>query len=367
VHNPAAFENAFRCRTVTATAAPLFVEYAKRLADQPLAVISPDTGGRRGAFSGSVETAREPIGKKPPKHRSSGVVSGDLFVGEVAGATALVMKSHQHRHTLVRAAGARQASASRVLAMVTHGLFMPGGKAIAVGADDWWSPTPFRLPPRFPRRGRSCAGAPLRRDHSPAARRAPSSTSSSSGSHEPRRISDKTQIGAPARPFSGVRTFFQPMRDSQPPPPSRDDTIEGEQFGRRWGAGQAAAGGLTTRAQPLAFQHEEGGSSNGSLARENVNRAIDDAAPCKPDMFTAMRVDDMAAGRTRRRALPAREEPCWTLSMKQTSHLIARGSNSRGGCREARASRRDAPLRHPHARGVLIEPRQQRRSQSMRS
>ena len=31
VHNPSAFENAFRCRTITATAAPLFVDYAKRL------------------------------------------------------------------------------------------------------------------------------------------------------------------------------------------------------------------------------------------------------------------------------------------------------------------------------------------------
>ena len=28
VHNPVAFENAFRCRTITATAAPLFVDYA---------------------------------------------------------------------------------------------------------------------------------------------------------------------------------------------------------------------------------------------------------------------------------------------------------------------------------------------------
>src|SRR5512137_964379 len=30
VHNPVAFENAFRCRTVTLTAAPLFVDYAMR-------------------------------------------------------------------------------------------------------------------------------------------------------------------------------------------------------------------------------------------------------------------------------------------------------------------------------------------------
>ena len=80
VHNPSAFENAFRCRTITATAAPLFVDYAKLLADRPLAVISPDTGGAKRAelFREALEKARgEPIGKGfTEKHRSSGVVSG---------------------------------------------------------------------------------------------------------------------------------------------------------------------------------------------------------------------------------------------------------------------------------------------------
>ena len=70
VHNPSAFENAFRCRTITATAAPLFVDYAKLLADRPLAVISPDTGGAKRAelFREALEEARgEPIGKGLPK------------------------------------------------------------------------------------------------------------------------------------------------------------------------------------------------------------------------------------------------------------------------------------------------------------
>ena len=143
VHNPSAFENAFRCRTITATAAPLFVDYAKLLADRPLAVISPDTGGAKRAelFREALEEARgEPIGKGfAEKHRSSGVVSGDLFVGEVAGATALVIDDLiSTGTTLVRAArAARQAGARRVLAMVTHGLFMPGAeKAIGDPALD---------------------------------------------------------------------------------------------------------------------------------------------------------------------------------------------------------------------------------------
>ncbi|MEZ5891368.1 MAG: ribose-phosphate pyrophosphokinase [Xanthobacteraceae bacterium] len=143
VHNPAAFENAFRCPTIAATAAPLFVDYAKKLDDRPLAVISPDTGGAKRAdlFREALETAcGEPIGKGfAEKRRSSGVVSGDLFVGEVAGATALIIDDLiSTGTTLVRAArSARQAGARRVLAMVTHGLFMPGAeKAISDPALD---------------------------------------------------------------------------------------------------------------------------------------------------------------------------------------------------------------------------------------
>ena len=143
VHNPAAFENAFRCPTITATAAPLFVDYVKKLDDRPLAVISPDTGGAKRAdlFREALEQAcGELIGKGfAEKRRSSGVVSGDLFVGEVAGATALIIDDLiSTGTTLVRAArSARQAGARRVLAMVTHGLFMPGAeKAISDPALD---------------------------------------------------------------------------------------------------------------------------------------------------------------------------------------------------------------------------------------
>src|SRR5512138_3524811 len=49
VHNPAAYENAFRCRTVTLTGTPLFVGYAKELEDGKLCVVSPDTGGAKRA------------------------------------------------------------------------------------------------------------------------------------------------------------------------------------------------------------------------------------------------------------------------------------------------------------------------------
>lgn len=139
VHNPAAFENAFRCPTVALTAAPLFVDYVKRaatgLADEKLCVVSPDPGGTKRAdlFREALESALgRPIGKGfADKRRSAGVVSGDLFVGDVGGATALVIDDLiSTGGTLVRAArAARRVGAKRVLALVTHGLFMPGAEA----------------------------------------------------------------------------------------------------------------------------------------------------------------------------------------------------------------------------------------------
>lgn len=156
VHNPAAFENAFRCRTVALTATPLLVDYARSLGDESLCVVSPDTGGAKRAelFREALEAALgRPVGKAfADKHRSAGVVSGDLFVGDVAGATALIIDDLiSTGGTLLRAArAARQAGAKRVIALVTHGLFMPGAaEVLANPAIDQFVVTdtvpPFRL------------------------------------------------------------------------------------------------------------------------------------------------------------------------------------------------------------------------------
>ncbi|HXQ12761.1 MAG TPA: ribose-phosphate diphosphokinase [Caulobacteraceae bacterium] len=156
VHNPAAFENAFRHRSVTLTAAPLLVAEAARLGREPLCVVSPDPGGAKRAelFREALEAA---IGKPvrrglADKHRSAGVVTGDLFVGDVAGATALIIDDLVSTGgTLVRAArAARQAGATRVIALAAHGLFTPGAEtALADPAIDQLIVTdavpPFRL------------------------------------------------------------------------------------------------------------------------------------------------------------------------------------------------------------------------------
>ena len=157
VHNPVAYENAFRCRTVTLTATPLFVEYASKLKDENLCVVSPDTGGAKRAelFRETLEAIRgRPIGKAfADKHRSAGVVTGDLFVGDVTGATALVIDDLiSTGGTLVRAArAARSAGAGRVIALTAHGLFMEGAaEALADPVLDRVVVTdtvpPFRLP-----------------------------------------------------------------------------------------------------------------------------------------------------------------------------------------------------------------------------
>ena len=157
VHNPVAFENAFRCRTVTLTGTPLFVDYVRALKDETLSVVSPDPGGAKRAelFREALEASLgRPVGKAfADKHRSAGVVSGDLFIGDVAGTTALVIDDLiSTGGTLLRAArAARKAGARRVIALVTHGLFMAGAaEAIADPAIDRLviadAVPPFRLP-----------------------------------------------------------------------------------------------------------------------------------------------------------------------------------------------------------------------------
>ena len=99
-------------------------------------VISPDAGGMKRAelLREALEAAlRRPVGKGlAEKHRSAGVVSGDLFVGDVAGTTALIVDDLiSTGNTLLRAArSARKAGAKRVIALVTHGLFMPGAAEV---------------------------------------------------------------------------------------------------------------------------------------------------------------------------------------------------------------------------------------------
>ena len=139
VHNLAAFENAFRCPTMHLESAPLFAEhFCKLLGTTPTVVVSPDPGGAKRAeqLRERIEaiTCREVGSAYVEKFRSSGVVTGGLLAGDVRGKAALIVDDLiSTGGTLLRTArSARTAGAKRVLAFVTHGLFMTGATEVLV-------------------------------------------------------------------------------------------------------------------------------------------------------------------------------------------------------------------------------------------
>ncbi len=157
VHNPAAFQNAFRCRTEHLEAAGLFADHFRPLAENGLAVVSPDAGGVKRADRFRKRLARatgQEIGAAfMEKYRSRGVVSGGTFVGDVEGCAAIIIDDLiSTGTTMLRAARAcRERGATSVHAVATHGLFV--GDAAAMVRDPLFdsivvtdSVPPFRLP-----------------------------------------------------------------------------------------------------------------------------------------------------------------------------------------------------------------------------
>ncbi len=160
VHNPAAFQNAFRCRTEHLTTTRLFAEhFAARLRDAPrAAVVSPDAGGVKRAER-LRQTLAHTLGREIglgflEKARAKGVMRGGRLVGEVDGATVVILDDMIGTGgTLAHAAGAcKAAGAVRVYAAATHGLFV-GDTTTLLGANEIESIVvtdsvpPFRLAP----------------------------------------------------------------------------------------------------------------------------------------------------------------------------------------------------------------------------
>jgi ribose-phosphate pyrophosphokinase len=144
VHNRAAFENAFRIPTVNIEALPLFVEhFTGVLRGEKVAVVSPDVGGAKRAerFRRALadRLGDEPTAGFVDKQRAGGVVTGDLFVGDVGGRAVILYDDLISTGTTLRRAAAkcREAGAARVFAAATHGLFISNAKAVldAAGFD----------------------------------------------------------------------------------------------------------------------------------------------------------------------------------------------------------------------------------------
>jgi ribose-phosphate pyrophosphokinase len=131
VHNLAAFQNAFRCRSIHMEAAGLFAAHlATRMRAADPVVMSPDIGGVKRA-----ERFREvlqallgrPVGMAfMEKTRSAGIVAGGAVVGEVADKEVVVIDDLiAAGTTMARAARAAAALGARAVhALATHGLFV---------------------------------------------------------------------------------------------------------------------------------------------------------------------------------------------------------------------------------------------------
>lgn len=141
VHNPAAYQNAFRIRTEHLEARKLFAaHFSGTVGTGDVAVVSPDAGGvkRAEAFREALEYR---IGRSVgrgfmEKYRSAGVVSGERLVGDVSGADVILMDDLiSSGGTLARAAAAcAEAGARRVFAAATHGLFARKAGEVLGGA-----------------------------------------------------------------------------------------------------------------------------------------------------------------------------------------------------------------------------------------
>ena len=130
VHNLAAYQNAFRCRTDHLEAKKLFIEFFLPLSEsEEIVVVSPDIGGVKRA-----EQFREALEKKleipvasafMEKKRSAGVVSGEAIVGDVEDKVAIIIDDMiASGGTIARTVKAcHLRGASKICAAASHGLF----------------------------------------------------------------------------------------------------------------------------------------------------------------------------------------------------------------------------------------------------
>jgi len=131
-HDRASFDNAFRCAAANLEATGLFVRHFCGQAVGPeFAVATPDIGGTKRArhFQEQLQTATgRPVNFAiVEKRRSKGVVSGDLFAGDVAGRRVVIVDDLISSGTTVLHAidACRRAGAARIDVAATHASFAP--------------------------------------------------------------------------------------------------------------------------------------------------------------------------------------------------------------------------------------------------
>jgi len=139
VHNPAAFDNAFRVPTIHLTALPLMADHFARIGtatDSGIAVVSPDVGGIKRA-----QIFRELIAASAgreidlafiEKRRAKGNVSSGSLAGDISGRMVIILDDLcATGGTLIRAAEAcRHAGAAATHVAVTHTPLAAGLEAV---------------------------------------------------------------------------------------------------------------------------------------------------------------------------------------------------------------------------------------------
>jgi ribose-phosphate pyrophosphokinase len=142
VHNEAAFDNAFRCRTARVEAAEIFAAaLAEKIGDRKAVVASPDLGGiKRAQRLSDALIAR--LGRRVEfafveKRRAAGVVSGEAIVGPVEQADVIFYDDMiVSGGTILRAArAAHGAGAARIHVVAPHAAFVPAALEIFQGPD----------------------------------------------------------------------------------------------------------------------------------------------------------------------------------------------------------------------------------------
>jgi ribose-phosphate pyrophosphokinase len=142
VHNLAAFQNAFRCRTDHLEATKLFVAHlASLLRDAPaITVVSPDIGGIKRAERFRQALCRS-LGRESnlafmEKARAKGMMRAGRLAGEVADTAIVIDDLISTGGTLLQAAIAcRERGATRIYATATHGLFIGDSGQLLSGAE----------------------------------------------------------------------------------------------------------------------------------------------------------------------------------------------------------------------------------------
>lgn len=144
VHNEAAFDNAFRCRTARIESSAVFADAIVAAVDPARCVVaSPDLGGVKRA-----QRLRENLAARfnadlgfafMEKRRAQGVVSGETFVGDVVNCDVVIHDDMiVSGGTIQRAAcAARAAGARRIIVAATHAAFTPAAmKLFEAGGPD---------------------------------------------------------------------------------------------------------------------------------------------------------------------------------------------------------------------------------------